>query len=266
MSDAESEYVSANILPLMRLLREQLERLQHAVKTDFKPPYDSVDDFLNSLGDTFPSSEFFFDATVEQFALCIKRALLLLWTQNDYHKGKGREPTPKTQDQFAELIENFLTTELAPGMPETLQAAAADQQLAKEAAVPDGRPADTTAGPSGMEIDSTTPAVDLPQATGHSDSAQDQLLKLVFSIDAPPAHKIAMSKGIMANYHARTPAVTSFRSGSRSSPPEPFHGRADDHGQIAQSWLYGVELYFAAEVTPNPVAKAVTYLQGDARY
>lgn len=43
--------------------------------------------------------------------------------------------------------------------------------------------------------------------------------------------------------------LSSLGSGSRSSPPEAFHGRASDHGQIAQSWLRGVELYFAAETT-----------------
>ena len=59
--------------------------------------------------------------------------------------------------------------------------------------------------------------------------------------------------------------MSSFRSSSRSSPPEPFHGLAKDQGQPAQSWLYGVELYFQAEYTPNLVAKAVTYLHGEAR-
>ena len=59
--------------------------------------------------------------------------------------------------------------------------------------------------------------------------------------------------------------MSSLRSNSRSSPPEPFHGLAKDHGQPAQSWLYGVNLYFQAEYTPNPVAKAVTYLHGEAR-
>ncbi|KAL3132205.1 hypothetical protein ABBQ32_008796 [Trebouxia sp. C0010 RCD-2024] len=212
---------------------------------------------------------------------------------------------------FEELVNNFVTTELkkdtpgkgsqsTPKVPESSQAAAANQS-GKETAVPGGMPAaDTTAGPSGMELDSTEPAeTGLPQATGavkasahaarpaaaataavphdkpfdsavknagHNDSAQEKLLKLGVNSDVPPAEKMAMSAAIMARYHARTPAVSSFRSGSRSSPPEPFHGCADDHGQIAQSWLYGVELYFDAEVTPNPVAKAVTYLQGDARY
>ena len=60
-------------------------------------------------------------------------------------------------------------------------------------------------------------------------------------------------------------AVSSFRSSSRSSPPESFHGLAKDHGQPAQPWLYSVELYFQAEYTPNPAAKAVTYLHGEAR-
>ena len=59
--------------------------------------------------------------------------------------------------------------------------------------------------------------------------------------------------------------VSSLRSSSRSSPPEPFHGLAKDHGQPAQSWLCSVNLYFQAEYTPNPVAKAVTYLHGEAR-
>ncbi|KAL3154644.1 hypothetical protein ABBQ32_014091 [Trebouxia sp. C0010 RCD-2024] len=212
---------------------------------------------------------------------------------------------------FEELVNNFITTELkkdtpgtgsqsTPAVPESSQATAANQ-YGKETAVPGGMPAaDTTAGPSGMELDSTEPAeTGLPQATGavkasahaarlvaaataavphdkpfdsivenagHNDSAQEKLLKLVVNSDVPPAEKMAMSAAIMARYHARTHAVSSFRSGSRSSPPKPFHGRVDDHGQIAQSWLYGVELYFDAEVTPNPVAKAVTYLQGDARY
>ena len=61
------------------------------------------------------------------------------------------------------------------------------------------------------------------------------------------------------------PTVSSFKSSSRSSPPDSFHGHAKDHGQPAQSWLYSVELYFQAEYTPNPVAKAVTYLHGEAR-
>ncbi|KAL3132764.1 hypothetical protein ABBQ32_008587 [Trebouxia sp. C0010 RCD-2024] len=102
--------------------------------------------------------------------------------------------------------------------------------------------ADTTAGPSGMELDSTEPA-ETPQATcavkasahaarpaaaataaiphdkpfdsaventGHKDSAQEKLLKLVVNSDVPPAEKMAMSAAIMARYHARTPAVSSF--------------------------------------------------------
>ena len=286
MSDIESEYVAANIRPLMRLSSVQSERLENAVRTDFKPPYESVDNFLDSLGEAWLSSDLMFDSTVEQFAQGVQQALVLLWTKNDFVKGEGREPSPKSQDQFAELIDGFVSTELTRGTP--------------EAALPGGMPAaDTTAGPSGMELDSTAPAdTDLTQATGavkastqatpahpaaaavphsklsdsavenagHNDSAQEMLLKLVVNSDVPRAAKMAMSATILAPYHARTPAVSSFRSGSRSSPPEPFHGRADDHGQIAQSWLYGIELYFEAEVTPNPVAKAVTYLQNDARY
>ena len=62
------------------------------------------------------------------------------------------------------------------------------------------------------------------------------------------------------------PMVSSFKSSSRSSPPDSSHGHAKDHGQPAQSWLYSVELYFQAEYTPNPVAKAVTYLHGEARH
>ncbi|KAL3158626.1 hypothetical protein ABBQ32_011378 [Trebouxia sp. C0010 RCD-2024] len=65
---------------------------------------------------------------------------------------------------------------------------------------------------------------------------------------------------------SRLAGVSSFRSGSRSAQPEKFHGRTADHGQVAKNWWYGVELYFTAEPTHNPVAKAVTYLHDDARY
>ena len=67
------------------------------------------------------------------------------------------------------------------------------------------------------------------------------------------------------HWDSQPTVVSPFRSSSRSSPPEPFHGLAKDHGQPAQSWLYSVDLYFQAEYTPNPVAKAVTYLHGEAR-
>ena len=60
--------------------------------------------------------------------------------------------------------------------------------------------------------------------------------------------------------------VSSSRSNSRSSPPEPFHGKSTDHWQTANTWLYGLELYFQAEPTLNPVAKAVTYLHGGAQH
>ena len=58
--------------------------------------------------------------------------------------------------------------------------------------------------------------------------------------------------------------MSSIKSNSRSSPPEPFHGKSTDHGQTANTCLYGLELYFQAEPTSNPVAKAVTYLHGEA--
>ena len=51
-----------------------------------------------------------------------------------------------------------------------------------------------------------------------------------------------------------------------SNPPEPFLGHANDHGQTANIWLYGLQLYFIAEPTANPVAKAVTYLHDHARH
>ncbi|KAL3133594.1 hypothetical protein ABBQ32_008121 [Trebouxia sp. C0010 RCD-2024] len=79
---------------------------------------------------------------------------------------------------FEELVNNFVTTELkkdtpgtgsqsTPAVPESSQAVAAHQS-GKETAVPGGMPAaDTTAGPSGMELDSTEPAeTGLPQAIG----------------------------------------------------------------------------------------------------
>ena len=65
-------------------------------------------------------------------------------------------------------------------------------------------------------------------------------------------------------WSTQPPTVSSFKSSSRSSPPESFHGHAKDQWQPAQSWLYSVELYFQAEYTPNPVAKAVTYLHSEA--
>lgn len=55
---------------------------------------------------------------------------------------------------------------------------------------------------------------------------------------------------------SRPAALSSSRSGSRSAQPEKFHGFTADHGQVAKNWLYGVELYFMAEPTHNPVAKA----------
>ena len=64
----------------------------------------------------------------------------------------------------------------------------------------------------------------------------------------------------------RPTTVSSIKSNSRFSPPEPFHGKSTDHGQTANTWLYGLELYFQAEPTSNPAAKAVTYLHGEARH
>ena len=64
---------------------------------------------------------------------------------------------------------------------------------------------------------------------------------------------------------ASSSSVSSFKSSSRSCQPENFHGTASDHGVTASSWLYGVQLYFEAEYTPDPVVKAVTYLHAGAR-
>ena len=64
---------------------------------------------------------------------------------------------------------------------------------------------------------------------------------------------------------ALSSSVSSFKFSSRSCQPENFHGTASDHGITASSWLYGVQLYFQAEYTPDPVAKAFTYLHADAR-
>ncbi|KAL3144234.1 hypothetical protein ABBQ32_14188 [Trebouxia sp. C0010 RCD-2024] len=236
------------MLRIIQLLRGKKAATFRQSMADLLEKYLDADMGLadDMTDDNWLSSDFFYDTTIEQFAYCVQQALLLLWTQNDFVKGRGREPSPKTLDMFKEFVNNFVTTELkknapgtgsqsTPAVPESSQAAG------KETAVPGGMPAaDTTAGPSGMELDSTEPAeTGLPQAigavkasahatrraaaataavphdkpfdfavenAGHNDSAQEKLLKLVVNSDIPPAEKMAMSAAIMARYHARTPA------------------------------------------------------------
>ncbi len=51
---------------------------------------------------------------------------------------------------------------------------------------------------------------------------------------------------------------------SKSCSPECFYGKPADHGYPAKSWIFAFQLYLAAEDEHNPVAKAATYLRGDA--
>ena len=104
-------------------------------------------------------------------------------------------------------------------------------------------------------------------AADNAKAARDKLIdSTINSTSLTAVQKIHQIKDLNTMYDARQPTVSSFKSNSRSCPLEPFLGRASDHGQVASTWLYGLELYFQAEPTPNPVAKAVTYLHGDARY
>ncbi len=110
-----------------------------------------------------------------------------------------------------------------------------------------------------------------PRLHAGSDSGSDFQAKRQLMIDQIMGSNVsvaAKSQQITAimDLLSSVPApVSSLRSSGRSSQPELFNGRAADHGQTAISWLYSVELYFAAEPTSNPVAKAVTYLHSDAR-
>jgi len=54
------------------------------------------------------------------------------------------------------------------------------------------------------------------------------------------------------------------KSTSKSRSPECFYGKSADHGYSAKSWIFAFQLYLAAEDEHNPVAKAATYLRGDA--
>ncbi len=56
----------------------------------------------------------------------------------------------------------------------------------------------------------------------------------------------------------------SGKSTSKSRSPECFYGKPADHGYFAKSWIFAFQLYLAAEDEHNPVAKAATYLRGDA--
>jgi len=111
-----------------------------------------------------------------------------------------------------------------------------------------------------------------PQLNAGSDSGSDFQAKRQYMIDqimgsnVSAAAKSQQINAVMDLLSSVPAPVSSLRSSGRSSQPEPFNGRAADHGQTAISWLYSVELYFAAEPTSNPVAKAVTYLHSDARY
>ncbi|KAA6422958.1 MAG: hypothetical protein FRX49_06947 [Trebouxia sp. A1-2] len=97
--------------------------------------------------------------------------------------------------------------------------------------------------------------------------AKDTLVKTILETNSLSTEEKAQRlQAIFTLFENRPAVVSSARSNSRSSQPESFHGRASDHGQAAQTWLDGLQLYFQAEPTPNPVAKAVTYLQDDARY
>ena len=94
-----------------------------------------------------------------------------------------------------------------------------------------------------------------PQLNAGSDSGSDFQAKRQLMIDQIMGSNVsvaAKSQQITAimDLLSSVPApVSSLRSSGRSSQPELFNGRAADHGQTAISWLYSVELYFAAEPT-----------------
>ncbi|DBB00233.1 TPA: hypothetical protein ACH3X1_014062 [Trebouxia sp. C0004] len=77
---------------------------------------------------------------------------------------------------------------------------------------------------------------------------------------AQDAGKIAQAKAV-----TRIIDVSSMTAAEKQQEISTISS-AGDHGQPAQSWLYGVDLYFQAEYTPNPDAKTVTYLHGEARH
>ena len=250
------------------------------VKTHFASSYESVTQCIESLGEAWMSHPLFFPTPTQQFARCLFRALEHVWLQVEMYESQDLVFIPKSKDGLLELVADFVTAELVSEkdadplsrhtsfsanviMSDAVTAelaqlslcsvSDADTRAEKDqaaAALPHSRPSD--------------PAV--PHA-GHG--TLDSVLRLVWGSAAYTYdEKAATSAALTANWNARSPAVSSLRSNStsRSSPPEPFHGHASDNGQTAQLWLYSLHLYVEADVTLNPVAEAVTYLHGDARY
>ncbi|DBA82572.1 TPA: hypothetical protein ACH3X2_000783 [Trebouxia sp. C0005] len=154
--------------------------------------------------------------------------------------------------------------EVASGSQNPAAASHVAEQHAAHNVVPlTGSPAAESALPSTAD--------DLSDSRGRvladKEVATDTLVKSILETNSLSTEEKAQRlQAIFTLFDNRPAVVSSARSNSRSSQPESFHGRASDHGQAAQTWLYGLQLYFQAEPTPNPVAKAVTYLQDDARY
>jgi len=94
-----------------------------------------------------------------------------------------------------------------------------------------------------------------PQLNAGSDSGSDFQAKRQYMIDQIMGSNVSVAaksqqiNAVMDLLSSVPAPVSSLRSSGRSSQPEPFNGRAADHGQTAISWLYSVELYFAAEPT-----------------
>ena len=64
--------------------------------------------------------------------------------------------------------------------------------------------------------------------------------------------------------HNHDNSWVSPKSSSKSRTPECFYGKPEEHGSKANTWIFLFKLYLNAEHETFPVAKAVTYLRGEA--
>ena len=104
----------------------------------------------------------------------------------------------------------------------------------------------------------------LVSATGDPDPKT--LIKFIKDKASSASEAVDLFRSVesMVATNTRDNDWVSPRSTSKSRTPECFYGKPEEHGSKASTWIFLFKLYLKAEHESFPVAKAVTYLRGEA--